>query len=172
MNQNDTSAPGHASRCALPRGRFIVSAAASALLWMTIPILLTITGYGPADGLKSVQQTASPGGAAFFGIFFFVAILMHYWFARRTLSATGRIFWLLPLLTLPVASCLLWAACLLLFVLSHVTTGIGPLPVFVANSFLGFFYAVLIICVAFGWLTYPLAIINQFLIRRICRTHE
>jgi hypothetical protein len=100
------------------------------------------------------------------------ALLMNWWFAVRVMNAKGRKFWLTPFLTLPVATVLMCAT-VVIPGLSSETIGrpsydsITGLAYFLYGSAYYLFVALVMVMGTMLWLTYPLAIVNQWLLRKV-----
>ena len=148
--------------------RFLVSSVVSAMIWMPIPLI------APFFGNNLVHFTHEKRVDDFINTILYLfpacivlAIIMHLFLLKRTIEIKGKAFWLFPFISLPLATSV---AFLMFFIWSALylqNWQTSPFYVLVFN----FFYAWgigLLMCLIFCiWFTYPLAILNQILIKRI-----
>ncbi len=128
--------------------QYITSIILSALLWLVLPVAMELL-----DDTNTAHR--------WFAFFSPVAALMHALFGKITKEIKGWKFWLLPLVTLPIA-CVVF--CCVLLVWGGISKGFEAFSF--PGLFYGFFPIVFIMVLGFFiWLSYPLAILNQFLIR-------
>jgi hypothetical protein len=138
--------------------RLVISIVASAALWMILPLAFELYSSGTRTSYGwSVFWNGLPHYLfRWFGVFLIVATLMHMAFARITLQLNRSGFFIFPLLSLLCASVAFWIVWYSL--VQHV-----PLA--------DFFYPLLgVLAVVFFhmiWITYPLALANQWLVREI-----
>lgn len=138
--------------------RFVISIVASAALWMIRPFAFefyssgTRTSYGWSVFWNELPLYL----LRWFGVFLIVATIMHPVFARVTLQLKRSAFFIFPFLSLLCASVAFW---------------IVWYSVVDRVSLDSFFYSLLgILAVVFFqmiWITYPLALANQWLVREI-----
>ena len=141
--------------------RLVISIVASAALWMILPFAYefyssgTRTSYGWSIFWNELPLYL----VRWFGVFLVVATLMHFIFARITLQLSRFSFFFFPILSLLCASVAFWMVWFSL--IQRVSWG-------------DFFYSLLgVLAVVFFhmiWITYPLALANQWLIREILDT--
>ena len=150
----------------LTDGRIRVSASLSALLW-SLP-LITVDYFD--------SGRISAGGQQFwervpfvmltgFAMLLAIALVMHVLFRERVQRLTGKRFWLFPFTSLTVAAL--------------IYSSVGVLGAFAEGARLGgikvqwimtpiyWWIGSLVVVLFHIWLTYPLAIINQLIIRKV-----
>lgn len=139
----------------------IVSSALSAALWTLMTWLLFRSLGAFASSLLAFSLLKAYGTA------FLIAFVMHRLFARRITATRGLEYWGLPVLTIPL-SALLWA-------LVHLSPAFFDLLRWPAlwedgivlrrfgHSILRYQMTAVDLC----WLTYPLMLGNQLMIRRL-----
>jgi len=145
--------------------RYIASILLSACLWSILPVLLGIlndklTPSGRVLFFQGLPKTI------LFSILFFIplAALMHWLWAQATLRVSGAHFWILPIKTLPTAILLGW---FLMTPIIVVKERLWMQPFDVAGTAL-LYSLVLGLFVILGsviWISYPLAILNQIIVR-------
>jgi hypothetical protein len=149
------------------RLRYIASILLSACLWVALPLALgflndKLTLSGRAMFIQGLPKTI------LFSILFFlpVAALMHWLWATTTLEAKGARFWLLPVKTLPTAFLIGWVLLLPLIVLKE-RFWLHPLHEAGVALIYSFLLGAVVILGSLCWVVYPLAILNQLIIRAI-----
>lgn len=165
------SSDPNVSRSTLKDTRLWFSTALSATLWL--PVLLSLdfldSGRTP-DGWRTYWIKFPSHLASIYTGLFVIALGMHLRYRERVLRLCGRSFWLFPLRSLAVAtiaySTILYIYAVLRHPPSHLTLRdvvmgliIGPIYWWIGALVMVFVYLV--------WLTYPMAILNQLLIRKI-----
>jgi hypothetical protein len=99
-------------------------------------------------------------------VFFVVATLMHRGFAGSVSVLRGWRFWLYPLKSLPLAASLYFVLSMIYGLVVEGSWARAFSAVGIVNIF---YYWFIVLCMVMGpliWLTYPLAILNQLVIRR------
>ena len=138
--------------------RLVVSIVASAALWMILPFAYEFysSGTRTSYGWSAFWNELPLYLARWFGVFLVVATVMHLAFARITLQLNRFSFFLFPILSLLCASVAFW---------------IVWFCVVQRVSWDEFFYPLLgVLAVVFFhmiWITYPLALANQWLLKEI-----
>ena len=132
--------------------RIGLSVVLSTILWLAFPFLLLIsdtsrTSYGWSVLWNEMPQILLGHVAPFF----VVSIVMHVLFSRAATKVKGWKFWILPFPTLLFASLLYW-------LISGITSGFSYLPYLLAVVMIG------ALC-----FSYPLAIANQIIIRKLVK---
>jgi hypothetical protein len=150
--------------------RLWLSAMISAAIWLIPLFTLDLTdSHRTPDGWRSYWSDFTMHLGVGYAMMLAVSIIMHLLYRERVQALRGRSFWLFPIQTLFVAA-LLYSTIFLL----------GAMPQLLRHSNVGYgliltplYYWGGAIVVVFGylcWLTYPLAILNQIIIRRIYGT--
>ena len=128
--------------------KLLLSIFASAVLWVLFPVILRLL----TSGWTGLWSGFPRFPFLWIAVFLPVAAIMHFLFAGIVLKLKGWIFWIFPLISLWVASHLYW----ILMVITKGTEGMMLYPVVFA-----------IVFVSMIWVSYPLAIINQFIIQKL-----
>jgi hypothetical protein len=141
--------------------RLVISIVASAALWMILPLAYEFVSSGTRTSYGwTVFWADLPGYLVrWFSVFLIVATLMHLVFARVTLRLGRLIFFIFPLLSLLCASIVFvpfWCFLVQPFLMSDL-----------GYAFLGVLAVVFFHMI---WITYPLALANQWLVREILDT--
>ena len=151
----------------LSDGRIWLSASLSALLWY-LPLTALASGRIPAGGQRFWEK--GPFGIlAGFALMLAIALVMHLLFRERVQSLSGKRFWLFPFISLTVAA-LLFSS---IFVLGSLTEGLrlgGIEPRWIMTP-IYWWIGSLVVVFFHIWLTYPLAIVNQLIIRKVFGIH-
>ncbi len=142
--------------------RLVISIVASAALWMILPFAYEFYSSGTRTSYGwSVFWSELPLYLVrWFGVFLVVATLMHLVLARITLQLSRFSFFLFPILSLLCASVAFWIVWFSL--VQRVSLGDFFYPLFGVLAVV-FFHMI--------WITYPLALANQWLIREILENH-
>ena len=158
-------------RSTLKDTRFWLSTALSATLWLSVLLCLDFLDSGRTpDGWRTYWSEFPFHWASVYTILFVIALGMHLRYRERVLRLCGRSFWLFPLRSLAVATIAYSTVFYIYAVLcqppSHLTFRdvgmaliIGPIYWWIG--------ALVTVFVSLIWLTYPMAILNQLLIRKI-----
>jgi len=142
--------------------RLIISIVASAVLWMILPFAYEFLSSGTRTSYGwSIFWTDLPIYLLrWFSVFLIVATLMHLAFARVTLQLRRLSFFIFPFLSLLCAS--------LVFVIFW---SILVQPFLLSNIIYAFFGVLAVVFFQMIWITYPLALANQWLVREILDNH-
>ena len=141
--------------------RLVISIVASAALWMILPLAYEFVSSGTRTSYGWTMFWADFPGYLFrwFSVFLIVSTLMHLAFARVTLRLGGLSFFIFPLLSLLCAS-IVFVPFWCLLIQPFLMTDFG-------YAFLGVLAVVFFHMI---WMTYPLALANQWLVREILDT--
>ena len=138
--------------------RLAISIVASAALWMILPLAYDFVSSGTrtSHGWSVFWYDFPAYLFRWYSVFLIVATLMHLAFARVTLRLGKLGFFIFPLLSLLCASIVFvpfWSLLVQPFLMSDL-----------AYAFLG---VLAVVFVHMIWITYPLALANQWLVREI-----
>ena len=138
--------------------RLAISIVASAALWMILPLAYDFLSSGTRTSYGWTMFWADLPGylLRWFSVFLIVATLMHMAFASVTLRLGGLSFFIFPLLSLLCASIVFvpfWSILVQPFLMSNL-----------GYAFLGVLAVVFFHMI---WISYPLALVNQWLIKEI-----
>jgi hypothetical protein len=140
--------------------RIWVSASLSAILW-SLPLIA-------AEGWPRIGENVPLGLLTGFAMLLAIALVMHLLFRERVQSLKGKQFWLFPFTSLTVAALLFSSGWTLKALADELRLGgielswtVAPIYWWVVSLIGVFFYL---------WITYPLAIVNQIIIRKIFGT--
>jgi hypothetical protein len=154
----------------LKDNRLWLSTALSAMLWLSVFLSLDFLDSGrTSDGWRAYWSEFLFHLASVYAMLFVIALGMHLRYRERVLRLSGRSFWLFPLRSLAVAtiaySTVIYIYAALCEPPSHVT--FRDVGMFILGQI---YWWVGALGAVFGyliWLTYPMAILNQLLIRKI-----
>ncbi|MGL4400534.1 MAG: hypothetical protein ACRCXD_11745 [Luteolibacter sp.] len=141
--------------------RFFVSIVLSAALWLILPLTYELLSSGTRTSYGwGIFLADLPGYLIkWFSIFLIVATLMHLAFARVTLQLGRLSFFVFPFFSLLCASIIFvpfWCILVQPFLMDNL-----------GYAFLGVLTAIFFHMI---WITYPLALANQWLLREILDT--
>jgi len=143
--------------------KYTASIVASTALWFIFPLMLELTsGTKTEYGWHRFWSGFPKFTLYWYAMFIPVAIVMHLLFARITIKLKGWKFWSFPMVSLSVAGFLVW-------VMLSFATGIEKGKIFdwSADWIYGVLYVYAVVFVSMVWLSYPLAILNQIIIRKL-----
>jgi len=152
--------------------RYMLSIIASACLWTVLPVALGVlddkmTPYGRDLFIQGLPRTV---GLSF--LFFLpVAAVMHWLWAPATIKASGSTFWLLPIKTLPTAYIIGWILLLPIIVIKD-RLWLQPSEVFGTSLLYTLLLGAFVVLVSLVWISYPISILNQIVIRTLLRTKQ
>jgi hypothetical protein len=165
------SSDPNVSRSTLKDTRLWCSTALSATLWLPVLLSLDFLGSGRTpDGWRTYWSEFPFHLASIYTVLFVIALGLHLRYRERVLRLCGRSFWLFPLRSLAVAtiaySTIFYFYAVLCQPPSHLTfrdVGMG----LIIGPIYWWIGALVTVFVSLIWLTYPMAILNQLLIRKI-----
>ncbi len=144
------------------------SVVVSALLWLCFPLAFDFLDSGrTAHGWESYWRSFPAHLAVLICTFLVVSTVMHRFFARDVCNLKGRRFWLYPLKSLPIATTVYFLAWTITNALSNSPDSITFSPASVVGLAYSWLVMVVVVMTTMVWITYPLAILNQLLIRKI-----
>jgi hypothetical protein len=138
--------------------RLTISIMSSSALWMILPLTLELysTGTRTSHGWDMFWANFPSYLCRWYGVFLIVATLMHWIFARITIDLTRWFFLAFPLISLlfaSVAFCIAW----------FIVVQFAPWDEF----FYGILGVLVVVFYQMIWMTYPIALINQWLVKEI-----
>lgn len=147
--------------------RILLSILASASLWTLLPVALGLlndkmTENGRTQFLQNLPATI---GLCFL-LFLPLAAMMHWLWVPATIRASGARFWLLPLKTLPVAYIIGYIFFIPVIVFKE-RLWLQPAEVIGTALIYGFLLGAFVFLVSCIWISYPLSLLNQVMIRAI-----
>jgi hypothetical protein len=148
------------------------SVAASAVLWLCFPLAIGFIDSNSsrtADGWASFRRSLPLYVLVTGGPFFVVSAVMHRLYASEVCRLRGWRFWVYPFKYLPIATTFYFVpwALMNLFDTHHASRLLSIVGV--ANLAWYWLVMVVVVLTTTLWVSYPLAIINQLLIRRFYR---
>jgi hypothetical protein len=145
----------------LSDGRIWVSASLSALLW-SIPLIAI--DYFSEGGLL-FREREPFGLVTGFAMLLAIALVMHLLFRERVQKLTGKRFWLFPFTSLTVAALIYSSASFPGTIAEGLRFGGVRLHWIMTPIY--WWIGSLVVVFVHIWLTYPFAIINQLIIRKV-----
>jgi hypothetical protein len=174
LNQKRRGAPGsgcQASSLAKKKMRQFITILGSTLLWF-IPIfsiflcMELLNDARTTFGWEVFWRDLPIQSLTMLGSFLIVALIMNFTLKRIILSLNGWRFWLFPFISLPIASVAYWLTNILAISFTR-----GNFTWSTYELIGGIFYVLVVVLLWCIWLTYPLALLNQVLIRRVHKTN-
>lgn len=150
----------------LTDGRIWVSASLSALMW-SLPLIAVDyfdSGRVPEGGQRFWEKLPF-GMLTGFAMLLAIALVMHLLFRERVQRLTGKRFWLFPFISLTVAALIFSSVGVLGALAEGLRFGGAGLQWIMTPVY--WWIGSLVIVFFHIWLTYPLAIINQLIIRKV-----
>ncbi len=151
--------------------RIWISASMSAVLWFIPMFALDYFASGrTSDGWRSYWERLPLGSVIGFVMMLSIALLMHLLFRERVQRLSGKSFWLFPITSITVAALIFSSVAVLGAISQEWRTSRIELrwimiPIYYLSGavFVAFYYI---------WVTYPLAIINQIIVRKVFETKK
>lgn len=144
--------------------KYTASIVASTGLWFLFPLMLELTsGTKTEVGWQRFWSDLPKFTLYWYAMFLPVATVMHLLFARFTTKLAGWKFWTFPIFSLSVAGFLFWIVML-------IAAGIekGKLIVWDQEYWIyGILSVYAVVFISMVWVSYPLAILNQLIIRKL-----
>ena len=149
--------------------RIWFSASMSAALWSVPMFALDYFASGrTSDGWRSYWERLPLGSVIGFVMMLAIALLMHLLFRERVQTLSSKNFWLFPFTSLTVAALIFSSVAVLGSIIQELRTSRIEIR-WIMTPFYYWSGAVFIVFY-FIWITYPLAIINQVIVRKVFGT--
>ena len=146
--------------------RIWFSASLSAVLWSVPMFAVDYFASGrTSDGWRSYWEMLPLGSVIGFVMMLAIALLMHLFFRERVQRLSIKNYWLFPFISLTVAALIFSSLAVLGSLFQELRTGRIEIR-WVMTPFYYWSGAVFIVYY-FIWITYPLAIINQVIVRKV-----
>lgn len=139
----------------------------SSVIWLALPIVMHAIDCNQTPSKWPSFWKSFPSFLVYYSIaFFLVAAIMHHRFAASVTGLSGWRFWLYPVRSLPLAASLYFVLTTIYHILCEDVWGVGLNSIGIVSLLYGWFVVLVVVMGSMIWLTYPLAILNQFVIRR------
>jgi hypothetical protein len=143
--------------------RYLVAIIGSTALWFVLPLSMELLDdRRTAHGWDMFWQEFPIWTLKWVGWLLIVAILMNLLLTRTTLRLRGWKFWVFPAISLP-AACVAWWFTYVIS--SAIAEGIFPWSK--PGMWSGVLYVFAVVLFSLVWISYPLAILNQLLIKKV-----
>lgn len=138
----------------------------SSVIWLALPLVMHAIDGNQAPTKWSFFWQSLPWFLGYYiTAFFVVATVMHYRFASAVCALRGWRFWLYPLGSLPLAASLYFVLSMVFGVITDHSWARALSPVGIVNIFYYWFLVLVVVMGSMIWVSYPLAILNQIVIR-------
>ena len=152
-------------------GRIWLSASLSVLLWY-LPLIAieAFTSRRTSQSGLLIWEQGPFDITVGFTLMLSIALVMHLLFRERVQGLTGKRFWLFPFISLTVAALIFSSVGVLGALVEELRLG-GIDPLWIMTPIYWWIGSLLVVFFHI-WLTYPLAIMNQLIIRKVFGTNS